>query len=118
MIETSATGSYHIAFTASAPLPSSAVLMQNYPTPCKPVTTIRCAFPAESFVTRPVPNILLQQVFSLVSEAQEVGYRSVEFDAHDLSSGVFFYELRAGNFADARKLMLLKQHLQLRSRNE
>jgi hypothetical protein len=89
-------------------LPKSYSLDQNYPNPFNPSTTIRYGLPARSQVTLAVFNTLGQQVAQLVNGDMEAGYHEVQFDASGLSSGVYFYRLRAGKFAETKGLMLLK----------
>ncbi len=89
-------------------LPTEFALGQNYPNPFNPVTTIRFAVPRQSNVTIVAYNILGQIVRTLVDEDVVPGIHSVRFDAHDFSSGVYFYVMRAGKFSQARKLMLLR----------
>jgi photosystem II stability/assembly factor-like uncharacterized protein len=88
--------------------PAAFVLDQNYPNPFNPSTTIRYAVPHRSHVTLVVYNTLGQQVATLVNEDQEAGYREVKFDAQDLSSGVYFYRLKAADFVATKKLLILR----------
>jgi hypothetical protein len=81
--------------SSEAPLPISFALYQNYPNPFNPVTTIRYDLSTGVHVTLTVYDITGQEVATLVSEFQEAGYKNVEFDATGLSSGVYFYRLRA-----------------------
>jgi len=93
---------------ASDVLPAEFALGQNYPNPFNPVTTIRFAVPTHSHVTIVAYNILGQMVRMLVDEDLVPGIHSVRFDAHDFSSGVYFYVMRAGSFSQTRKLMVLR----------
>jgi Secretion system C-terminal sorting domain len=88
--------------------PGQFTLCQNYPNPCNPSTTIRYGLPRRSQVTLTVFNTLGQQVTTLVQGEQEKGYHEVRFDASNLSSGVYFYRIRAGEFVQTRKLLLLR----------
>jgi hypothetical protein len=83
-------------------------LKQNYPNPFNPSTTIRYGLPHKSQVSLIVYNTLGQLVSQLVSGEQEAGYHEVRFDASYLSSGMYFYRLQAGDFVQARKLLLLR----------
>jgi hypothetical protein len=91
-----------------ADVPASYSLFQNYPNPFNPSTTIRYALPHRSFATLSVYNTLGQQVAILVNGEMEAGYREVTFNANGLASGVYFYRLTAGGFAQARKLVLVR----------
>jgi hypothetical protein len=83
-------------------------LDQNFPNPFNPSTTIRYAIPEAGNVTLTVFNLLGQQVSTLVSEKQKAGTYSVVFDASKLTSGIYFYQIKAGNFVNTKKLLLLK----------
>ncbi|MGA9363425.1 MAG: T9SS type A sorting domain-containing protein [Bacteroidota bacterium] len=89
-------------------LPHEFSLAQNYPNPFNPSTTIRYALPAALHVTLKVYNTLGQEVAALVDEFQEAGYKSAEFNAGSLASGVYFYRVTAGSFVDTKKLLILK----------
>jgi hypothetical protein len=92
----------------SPPMPASIELQQNFPNPFNPSTTIRYALPRRSHVTLGVYNTLGQQVATLVNGEMEAGYHEVRFNATKFASGVYFYRIQAGNFSQARKLLLLR----------
>ena len=83
-------------------------LGQNYPNPFNPATTISYAIPSRSLVSVIVYDILGRKVETLVNEVQEPGVKSVTYDAGGLSSGVYYYRLKAGNFEQTRKMLLVK----------
>ena len=89
-------------------LPTGFKLEQNYPNPFNPMTTIRYMVPIASKVTLRVYNILGQEVESLFDGQAGAGAYVVQFDASRLATGVYFYELRAGDFRDIKKMVLLK----------
>jgi hypothetical protein len=89
-------------------LPKGFSLQQNYPNPFNPSTTIRYTVPARSNVTLKIYNILGQEVESLVNMEQTANTYEVRFDASRFSTGVYFYELRAGNYRDVKKMIMLK----------
>jgi hypothetical protein len=88
--------------------PLTFVLCQNYPNPFNPSTTIRYGLPTRSPLTLTVFNTLGQHVALLQNGEQEAGYHEVKFDGSDLSSGVYFYRLRAGDFVETRRFLLIR----------
>ena len=83
-------------------------LKQNYPNPFNPVTTIEFTLKESSVVSLRVFDILGREVKSVINEMLEAGIHQVEFNGGDLESGIYFYEIQAGNFRDVKKLILLK----------
>ncbi|MBX2975076.1 MAG: T9SS type A sorting domain-containing protein [Ignavibacteriaceae bacterium] len=88
--------------------PDKFELAQNYPNPFNPITSINYQLPVSGNVTLTVYDALGKQVATLVNEFKNGGRYSVEFDGSKLSSGIYFYELRSGNFASVKKLVLMK----------
>jgi hypothetical protein len=89
-------------------LPGQFALEQNFPNPFNPTTTIRYGLPVPSYVTLTVYNILGEQVAVPVHENQEAGFHDVRLDGTRLSSGVYFYRLKAGSYAATKRLILLR----------
>ena len=87
-------------------LPTEFALRQNYPNPFNPTTVINYQLPAASYVTLTVYNMLGQEVATLVSRMQEAGYKSVEFDASKMPSGLYLYKLTAGMYTSVQKMVL------------
>jgi len=83
-------------------------LNQNYPNPFNPTTTISFSIPVQEKVSLKVYNILGMEVSTLLNEVQTAGNYYIRFDPKNLSSGIYFYELKTGNFRDIRKMILLK----------
>ena len=83
-------------------------LEQNYPNPFNPTTVINFTIPNEGNTKVEVFNILGQKVMTLLDENLEVGTHKVEFDASNLTSGIYFYKLQSNNFTSIKKMMLLK----------
>ena len=83
-------------------------LFQNYPNPFNPSTTISYSIPADGHVTLKVYDVLGSEVASLVDEQKHSGTFDVHFDANALSSGVYYYQLKAGEFTTTKKLVLMK----------
>ncbi len=89
-------------------LPSDFALNQNYPNPFNPTTTIEFSLPTPSDVSLKVYNVIGQEVASLVDGPMGAGSHTVQFDASNLSSGVYFYRLTAGGVTQSKKMSLLK----------
>ena len=84
-------------------------LNQNYPNPFNPTTRITYTIPASAFVTLTIYDILGKEVNTLVHEYQNTGSYSIPFDAHGLSSGVYFYKLDvSGHAVEIKKMVLMK----------
>lgn len=88
--------------------PSNYSLEQNYPNPFNPSTNINFTIPNSDFVTLKVYNILGSEVATLVNENLSAGSYRFNFEARNLASGVYLYELNAGNFREIKKMNLLK----------
>ncbi len=82
-------------------------LEQNCPNPFNPSTTIKYELPRSSMVELSAYDILGREVSVLVNERRDAGVHQVKFDATDLSSGVYFYQMRAGEFVQTKKLLLV-----------
>jgi hypothetical protein len=88
--------------------PKEFVLYQNYPNPFNPSTTIKFSIPQSSLVTLKIYNALGQEVRTLVNGFTESGLHTINFDASNLNSGVYFYKLDAGQFSEVKKMTLIK----------
>ncbi len=88
-------------------LPDYFELSQNYPNPFNPTTNISFGLPIASDWELVVYN-LLGQVVDRFEDNSEAGFIEIEWDASKYASGVYFYRLRAGEFSDTRKMVLLK----------
>ena len=89
-------------------MPDKFSLSQNFPNPFNPVTTINFAIPEEVKVTLAVFNQLGERVAVLVNEKLEAGNHAATWNAVNLPSGIYFYEIRTEKFSAAKKLLLLK----------
>ena len=89
-------------------IPSEFSLSQNYPNPFNPSTSITWQSPVSGWQTLKVYNLLGNEVATLVNEFRPAGYYEVTWNANNLSSGVYFYRLNAGNFIEIKKMILLK----------
>jgi hypothetical protein len=83
-------------------------LSQNFPNPFNPSTVINWQIANDGFVTLRVYDITGKEVALLVNNVMKAGKHSVNFDAANLSSGTYFYELRSGDFNVIKKLLLMK----------
>lgn len=88
--------------------PESFELYQNYPNPFNPTTSIQYALSSQQFVTLKVFDVLGNEVATLVNEVKHPGIYEVEYDASKVSSGVYFYQLKAGSFVETKKMILLR----------
>lgn len=89
-------------------LPKVFALHQNYPNPFNPQTKIRFEIPDRAHVVLHVYNLMGQEVATLLDATKEPGRYDVIFDASELSTGIYFYRLNAGNYTSVRKLILVK----------
>lgn len=88
--------------------PTEFLLEQNYPNPFNPITTIRYEIPEQSFVTLKVYDILGNEIETLINEENQTGSYEVEFDATGLTSGIYFYKIRADSYIRTKKMLLIK----------
>lgn len=89
-------------------VPLAFTLNQNFPNPFNPSTVIRYALPVSGNVTLTVYNSLGQAVRTLVDGQREAGDHEVSFNAADLPSGLYLYELKAAGHTSVKKMMLMK----------
>jgi hypothetical protein len=83
-------------------------LEQNYPNPFNPSTTIKFAIPEVSNVKLTIYNSLGQKVAELVNSTLEAGSYTINWNASNVASGLYFYELSTSDFSSVKKMMLLK----------
>jgi hypothetical protein len=83
-------------------------LDQNYPNPFNPITTISYSLPATALVKIKIFNILGQEIATLVNQEKPAGNYEVNFNASNLPSGVYIYKMKAGEYVETRKMVLLK----------
>jgi hypothetical protein len=89
-------------------IPEVFSLMQNYPNPFNPVTTIKYGIPKTSNVILRIYDVLGNEVRTLINEKKSPGVYSESFNSENLSSGVYFYKIEAGDFTDVKKMLLVK----------
>lgn len=97
-----------VKLTGSTLLPKEFSLSQNYPNPFNPSTTIKYNLPKGSHVSLKLFNILGQEVATLVNEEQKAGYKSIEWNAANVASGVYMYQLKSANYVSTKKALLLR----------
>ncbi|TAK61671.1 MAG: T9SS type A sorting domain-containing protein, partial [Bacteroidetes bacterium] len=100
--------SYPLDANGERVLPRQFSLSQNYPNPFNPSTNIRYELPVPSWVTLKIYNTLGEEVATLVDEMQDAGFKTQEWNASSLPSGIYFYKMTAGSFTATRKLLLVK----------
>jgi plastocyanin len=129
VITTAGVHNYHCTYhqslnmvgTITATVPSGVIddqpklsdfkLYQNFPNPFNPSTIISYSIPSASRVSLVVYNSVGEKVLELVNKNQSAGYYSIEFnssDFHGISSGVYFYRIKAGRFDKTQKMLLMK----------
>jgi hypothetical protein len=121
-LETKLTDEIVVSVANEETIPSNFSLEQNYPNPFNPSTSIQYAISSRQFVSLKVYDILGNEIATLVNEEKPAGNYEVEFgrnlinqvltsgvsDKGGYTSGVYFYQLRAGSFVDTKKMVLLK----------
>jgi photosystem II stability/assembly factor-like uncharacterized protein len=92
-------------------IPNIYSLNQNYPNPFNPITTIKYELPEEAFVTLIIYDVLGREVATLVNEEKPAGNYEVVFPSavggRQLASGIYYYQLRAGDFVETKKMVLV-----------
>jgi hypothetical protein len=89
-------------------IPKEYALLQNYPNPFNPTTLINYKLAKEGHVILKVYDMLGKEVKMLVNENKSAGSYSVNLNASSLTSGIYFYQIRSGNFVETRKMILMK----------
>jgi hypothetical protein len=82
--------------------------LSNYPNPFNATTIINYQLPADAYVKLDIYSILGEKVATLMDSRQQAGYRSVIWDASQVSSGLYFYKLTAGDYTESKRMMLVK----------
>ena len=89
-------------------IPNYYSLAQNYPNPFNPATKITYTLPKSGNVELRVYDLIGREVAVLVNELKQPGIHTVDFNASNLASGVYFYRIKAGEFTDVKKMILVK----------
>jgi photosystem II stability/assembly factor-like uncharacterized protein len=99
---------YTSLFDEEEIIPTEFKLFQNYPNPFNPITTLKYSIAKQSNVAIIIYDVLGREVTTLVNEEKPIGNYTVEFNAGNLSSGIYFYRIHAGSFVDTKKMILIK----------
>lgn len=99
---------YSETINVNVGLPEKIELLQNYPNPFNPNTTINWKSPKRGWQSLKVFDILGNEVAVLVDEFREAGDYDAVFNASHLSSGIYYYQLKAGNYVQTKKMLLVK----------
>lgn len=99
---------YNLSESIEIGIPDKFELAQNYPNPFNPITVIAYQLPISENVTLKVFDILGKEVAVLVDEYKSAGNHYIEFNASNLSAGVYMYKIVAGSFSETKKLVFLK----------
>ncbi len=88
--------------------PGKFALLQNYPNPFNPSTTIQFVIPEKSNVVITIFNSIGEDVLTLVNEEKAAGSYEINFNASGFTSGIYYYKLQTDNFAQTKKMILMK----------
>jgi len=91
-----------------AGFPTEFKLIQNYPNPFNPSTTVKYSLPSRQHVVLKVYNTLGTEVATLVDQVNEAGSYELEFNANNCASGIYFYTIKAGEFVQTKKMLMIK----------
>jgi len=113
IIDLAATATVVLGIGDEAGIPESYALYQNYPNPFNPITTLRYDLPENSFVRITIYDLLGRKVKTLITQTQEAGFKSIIWNATNdngklVSAGVYLYQIRAGEYVQTKKMLLLK----------
>jgi hypothetical protein len=92
----------------SSGVPDKYALYQNYPNPFNPSTNIKFSIPEASFVTLKIYDVLGREVITLINDKLAAGTKVYTYDGSELASGIYFYTLKAGEFRNTKKMLLIK----------
>ena len=97
-----------LKITKEEEIPTTYNLEQNYPNPFNPSTTIKFSLPEPTNVSLSIYNTLGQKVAELVNANLDAGRYSFQWDAGNIASGIYIYELRTDKFISVKKMILMK----------
>ena len=99
---------FNLSNEVNVGVPSQFELSQNYPNPFNPSTNVEFGISELGFVSLKVYNALGMEVATLVNEVKPAGYYKVSFNGSNLSSGIYFYSIKAGDFVSTKRMTLIK----------
>lgn len=99
---------YNLSGEVVIGVPHTFSLSQNYPNPFNPETKISYDLPSEEFVSLYIYDMTGREVAKLVNEIQSAGRYHIRFNAGNLSSGIYYLKMKAGEFTDVKRMMLVK----------
>jgi len=99
---------YNLSGEVQIGVPAKYDLSQNYPNPFNPMTKISYALPQDGFVTLKIYDVVGREVKTLVNEFKKASSYSIDFNASELTSGVYYYKLSSENFSSVKKMLLIK----------
>ncbi len=97
-----------LKITKQQSIPTTYNLEQNYPNPFNPSTTIKFSLPEAGNVSLRIYNTLGQKVAELVNTNFEAGWYNYQWNAGNIASGIYIYELRTDKFVSTKKMILMK----------
>ncbi len=92
----------------SSEVPKNFILHQNYPNPFNPNTKIEFELPKTSDITFIVYDLLGKEVYKVNEQSKQAGKYAIDFNAVNLASGIYYYQIDAGYFTQTKKMILLK----------
>ena len=106
-------GETYLAVEDALLIPKQFTLHPNHPNPFNPITSLRYDLPEQAQVTLTIYDLMGREITQLVNTTQDAGFRSVQWNATDMhgkpvSAGVYLYQIRAGEFMQTKKMLLLK----------
>ena len=99
---------FSLAGEAVVGVPAKYELLQNYPNPFNPSTSISYALPKDGFVNLKMYDVLGREIKTLISEFKKANIYTVDFNASDLSTGVYYYKINVDGYSDVKKMMYIK----------
>jgi hypothetical protein len=95
-------------FISNTGKPKEYNLKQNYPNPFNPITNINYEIPNDVFVSIKVYDILGREIKTLINEYKTAGSYIISFNGSEFSSGIYFYKIKAGNYVNVKRMLLIK----------